>query len=113
MFVLALKKLPHFISFSLAVMFLSACSEHPNAVDKTGNTQHTQSTPQQLFALEQVSLSASPFLHAQQTNVRYLLALHPDQLLAPYLREAGLDTKAASYGNWENSGLDGHIGGHY
>lgn len=113
MFDLAVKKLPHVISFSLAVMLLSACSEHPNTDDKTVNTHHTQSTPQQLFALEQVSLSASPFLHAQQTNVRYLLALHPDQLLAPYLREAGIEPKASSYGNWEDSGLDGHIGGHY
>lgn len=113
MFDLAAKKLPHVISFSLAVMLLSACSEHPNTDDKTVNTHHTQSTPQQLFALEQVSLSASPFLHVQQTNVRYLLALHPDQLLAPYLREAGIEPKASSYGNWEDSGLDGHIGGHY
>ncbi len=57
MFDLAVKKLPHVISFSLAVMLLSACSEHPNTDDKTVNMHHTQSTPQQLFALEQVSLS--------------------------------------------------------
>ena len=29
------------------------------------------------------------------------------------LREAGLTPKAPSYTNWENTGLDGHIGGHY
>jgi DUF1680 family protein len=34
-------------------------------------------------------------------------------LLAPYLREAGLEPKADNYGNWEKTGLDGHIGGHY
>ena len=32
-------------------------------------------------------------------------------LLAGYLKEAGLEPKAASYPNWE--GLDGHVGGHY
>ncbi|GAB3529605.1 glycoside hydrolase family 127 protein [Pontibacter brevis] len=45
--------------------------------------------------------------------MRYILALDPDRLLAPYLREAGITPKAKSYGNWENTGLDGHIGGHY
>src|SRR5690606_17321183 len=32
---------------------------------------------------------------------------------SPFLREAGLRPKEESYTNWENSGLDGHIGGHY
>ena len=55
----------------------------------------------------------SPFLQAQQTDLHYILALNPDRLLAPFLREAGLTPKAPSYTNWENTGLDGHIGGHY
>src|ERR1700761_8064402 len=42
-----------------------------------------------------------------------MLALDPDRLLAPYETEAGLKPKKKSYGNWENTGLDGHIGGHY
>ena len=37
----------------------------------------------------------------------------PDRLLAPYLKGAGLEPKADNYTNWENTGLDGHIGGHY
>ena len=45
--------------------------------------------------------------------MKYMLALDPDRLLAPYLREAGIETKATNYGNWEGTGLDGHIGGHY
>lgn len=69
--------------------------------------------PLQLFPLSQVRLTDSPFQHAQQTNIDYILAMQPDKLLAPYLREAGLPTQAESYGNWESSGLDGHIGGHY
>jgi uncharacterized protein len=43
----------------------------------------------------------------------YMLALDPDRLLAPYQKEAGLLPKKENYGNWENTGLDGHIGGHY
>ena len=46
-------------------------------------------------------------------DVRYLLGLDPDRLLAPYLKGAGLEPKADNYTNWENTGLDGHIGGHY
>jgi DUF1680 family protein len=67
----------------------------------------------QLFPLSDVRLTSSPFLDAQTTDLHYLLALEPDKLLAPFLREAGLPQKTESYGNWESSGLDGHLGGHY
>lgn len=66
-----------------------------------------------LFPLADVRLTASPFLDAQNTNRHYLLALEPDKLLAPFQREAGVPVKQDSYGNWESSGLDGHMGGHY
>ena len=66
-----------------------------------------------LFALNAVRLGPSPFLEAQQTDQRYILSLDADRLLAPFLREAGLPLKQPSYGNWESSGLDGHMGGHY
>lgn len=69
--------------------------------------------PMQLFPLQDVRLNASPFLDAQTTNIHYLLALDADKLLAPFRREAGLPLKSESYGNWESSGLDGHMGGHY
>lgn len=65
------------------------------------------------FSLQDVKLLNSPFLQAQQTDLHYILALDPDRLSAPFLREAGLTPKAPSYTNWENTGLDGHIGGHY
>lgn len=63
--------------------------------------------------VEDVRLAAGPFRDAQEKGVEYLLAIDPDRLLAPYLKEAGLTPKAANYTNWENTGLDGHIGGHY
>lgn len=73
-----------------------------------------QTTKQaELFPLSDIELLESPFQQAQQIDLKYILAMEPDRLLAPYLREAGLTPKAPSYTNWENTGLDGHIGGHY
>ncbi len=76
--------------------------------------QAQQTSPSiSLFKLSDVRLKDDLFLHAQNLNKRYVLELDADRLLAPYLREAGLTPKKPSYTNWENSGLDGHIGGHY
>lgn len=65
------------------------------------------------FDLKDIVLLDSPFKKAQDLDKKYLLDLDADRLLAPFLREAGLQKKAESYTNWENTGLDGHIGGHY
>ena len=65
------------------------------------------------FPVSSVRLTQSPFKHAEDLDIRYLLAIDPDRLLAPYLKGAGLPPKAENYTNWENTGLDGHIGGHY
>lgn len=67
----------------------------------------------QPFALQDTKLTKGPFKNAQDVDLKYILALNPDKLLAPYLIDAGLPLKADRYGNWESSGLDGHIGGHY
>lgn len=69
--------------------------------------------PAQLFPLASVRLLNGPFADAVMANRSYLLALDPDRLLAPYLREAGLEARTNRYGNWESSGLDGHTAGHY
>lgn len=67
----------------------------------------------QEFPLTAVQLLESPFYRAQNTDLEYILEMDVDRLLAPYLIDAGLEPKAPRYGNWENTGLDGHIGGHY
>ncbi|MEH6679221.1 MAG: beta-L-arabinofuranosidase domain-containing protein [Sediminicola sp.] len=67
----------------------------------------------QLYDLEQVRLLDGPFKNAQEVDMQYILSLDPDRLLAPYRIDAGLPQKEPRYGNWESSGLDGHIGGHY
>ena len=77
----------------------------------TGKAQTQQEVS--YFPLQDVKLLESPFLQAQQTDLHYIMVMEPDRLIAPFLREAGLTPKAPSYTNWENTGLDGHIGGHY
>ncbi|MEA1848684.1 glycoside hydrolase family 127 protein [Chryseobacterium sp. MHB01] len=67
----------------------------------------------QYFPLRDVKLSESVFNKAMKADKNYMMSMEPDRLLAPYLREAGLQPKAENYPNWENTGLDGHIGGHY
>ena len=67
----------------------------------------------QPFKLQEVKLTEGMFKNAQDVDLKYILELNPDKLLAPYLIDAGLPLKAKRYGNWESSGLDGHIGGHY
>lgn len=67
----------------------------------------------QPFSLQEVKVTDGAFKNAQDVDLRYILSLNPDKLLAPYLIDAGLPLKAPRYGNWESSGLDGHIGGHY
>jgi DUF1680 family protein len=67
----------------------------------------------ELFPLADVRLKPGPFLDAQTTDLKYMMAMEPDRLLAPFLREAGLEPRQPSYGNWESTGLDGHMGGHY
>lgn len=72
-----------------------------------------QQSKLETFKLQDVRLEEGPFRNAMLIDLDYILKLDPDKVLAPFLREAGLDPKAESYTNWENSGLDGHIGGHY
>ncbi|NLW83708.1 MAG: hypothetical protein GXY41_04785 [Phycisphaerae bacterium] len=63
------------------------------------------------FHLSHVRLLDGPFKHAQDLNLQHLLQYDVDRLLAPFLKEAGLEPKGEDYLNW--AGLDGHIGGHY
>lgn len=77
------------------------------------NIQSVKGQPVEAFDLSAVRLEQSDFSVAQKTDLDYILALDVDRLLVPFLREAGLPVKAKAYGNWESSGLDGHIGGHY
>jgi uncharacterized protein len=101
-------RLTHLI---LSVLLLIACS-----LAFTARTADVPSvnTPARLIPLTSVRLlNKGPFAEAVKANRTYLLELNPDRLLAPFLREAGLEQKALPYGNWESSGLAGHTAGHY
>ncbi len=75
----------------------------------------SEQVPEQIqsFNLSDIRLLDSDFRHAQEMDMRYILGIDPDRLLAPYLKEAGLTPKMDNYTNWENTGLAGHVGGHY
>lgn len=78
-----------------------------------GGEAPAQTPRTRLSPLTSVRVLGGPFADALKANREYLLALDPDRLLAPFFREAGLETKARPYGNWESGGLDGHTAGHY
>ena len=63
------------------------------------------------FPLQNVKLLDSRFKDAMDLNVETLLSYDTDRLLAPFLKEAGLEPKGEDFTNW--AGLDGHVGGHY
>lgn len=65
------------------------------------------------FPISAVKVTSPTFLHVQMLAKDYILGLDADRLLAPYYKEAGVAPLAENYPNWENTGLDGHIGGHY
>ncbi|MGD8174867.1 beta-L-arabinofuranosidase domain-containing protein [Marinimicrobium sp. ARAG 43.8] len=95
------------LPFALLLLLMSGCATDSRQSEAVSAAVET-------FPINDVRLlDGSPFKRAEQTNLQYIYAMNPDRLLAPYLREAGLEPKSPSYGNWENSGLDGHIGGHY
>jgi DUF1680 family protein len=65
--------------------------------------------------LSDVRLTAGPLKHAQDLDVKYLLELEPDRMMAFLRKSAGLVPKAEGYGGWDGAGrqLTGHIAGHY
>lgn len=65
------------------------------------------------FPLQDVQLLDGPFKTAMEADVRYLLVIEPDRLLADFREHAGLKAKGVRYGGWESSGLAGHSLGHY
>ena len=104
----------------LGVMGLALCLTTP-----TKSTAQSQLYPGH-FNLNEVTLTGGPMREAMLINNRLLLEYDVDRLLAPFIREAGLDAKGGQYEGWlqkhpnfENWGgaagfdLSGHVGGHY
>jgi DUF1680 family protein len=102
-----------FVPSLMRIKALSACVCALLAAASNCPAQPTPATAAQLPPLSSVRLLESPFTAAVAANRSYLLALDPDRLLSPFLRESGLQTRKPPYKNWESSGLDGHTAGHY
>lgn len=65
------------------------------------------------FELEDVQLTSSPFKHAMENNVAWMMSLEPDRLMSGFRLESGLPKKADKYGGWESQGVAGQTFGHY
>ena len=65
--------------------------------------------------LSKVRITGGPLKLAQEADMKYLLELEPDRMLAYYRTRAGLPAKAPPYGGWDGPGrnLTGHLAGHY
>ncbi|HEY2378681.1 MAG TPA: glycoside hydrolase family 127 protein [Gemmatimonadaceae bacterium] len=66
-------------------------------------------------ALSKVRIIGGPLKRAQEADMKYLLELEPDRMMAFYRTHAGLTPKAKPYGGWDGPGrnLTGHVTGHY
>lgn len=79
---------------------------------KTPKSQILAARP---LPLNGVRLLGGPLKQAQEADIKYLIELEPDRMLAYYRQTAGLKPKAKPYGGWDGGGrnLTGHIAGHY
>ena len=97
----------------LSLPFFAACAALAGQIDTAPAPVVLPPSAASLFPLSAVHLLDGPFTAAVEANHSYMVALEPDRLLAPFRREAGLEPRKPSYGNWESGGLDGHTAGHY
>ena len=83
-----------------------------NAKAKSPDPQTIQARP---IPLHRVRVTGGPLKHAQELDIKYLLELEPDRMLAYFRERAGLKQKAEPYDGWDGGGrnLTGHIAGHY
>ena len=78
-------------------------------------------TPRERFmaarplSLHRVRLTGGPLKRHQDADIKYLLELEPDRMLAYYRKAAGLAPKAEPYAGWDGGGrnLTGHFAGHH
>lgn len=85
---------------------------HPLLAPPTGKERFVAARP---IPLHRVRLTGGPLKEHQDADIRYLLELEPDRMLAYYRKVAGLTPKAEPYDGWDGGGrnLTGHIAGHY
>lgn len=97
---------------SISIGVAEAAVPPTNLLPKGSKAQILTARP---LPLENVRLLGGPLKDAQEADIKYLLELEPDRMLAYYRQNAGLAPKAKPYGGWDGGGrnLTGHIAGHY
>ena len=98
---------------SLFMVTTNAQSYVPEWNDKKMKVKPKVDLKAYSFNLSDVKLLESPFTEARAADVKYLLKIEPDRLLADFRSHSGLKAKGERYGGWESSGLAGHSLGHY
>src|SRR6187551_202998 len=72
-----------------------------DAKAKSLDPQTIQARP---IPLHRVRVTGGPLKHAQELDIKYLLELEPDRMLAYYRKTAGLEPKAKPYDGWDGGG---------
>ena len=101
------------IFYVIFMLGLNAFGEATNASVKAKEQELQKAKP---LDLSGVRLTGGPLKAAQDADIKYLLQLEPDRMLAGYRVRVGLEPKAQGYGGWDavnSRQLTGHIAGHY
>lgn len=65
------------------------------------------------YSIADVKVTDEYSVNLYEKDVKYLLAIDENRLLAGFYENAGIATKYVRYGGWENSLIGGHTLGHY
>ncbi|MEO5891336.1 MAG: beta-L-arabinofuranosidase domain-containing protein [Ferruginibacter sp.] len=104
-----------FLFFTLLILSVSIFSQSyvPEWNDKRIKVPSAVEIKAYAFNVSDVQLLPGIFTDAMNADVKYLLKIEPDRLLADFRVHSGLKAKGERYGGWESSGLAGHTLGHY
>ncbi|MBN1973334.1 MAG: glycoside hydrolase family 127 protein [Sedimentisphaerales bacterium] len=97
----------------ISMLNLQVFAEATNPTVKAAEEKLQRARP---LDLTKIRLTGGPLKAAQDADIKYLLELEPDRMLAGYRIRAGLEPKAEGYGGWDavdSRQLTGHIAGHY
>ncbi len=98
-----------FLKIGTVLLLLFAC----RVCVLAGEVTASKDDKVEAFDIKNVEVKSATLLNVRRLAMSYILGLDADRLVAPFFKEAGLTPKAENYTNWENTGLDGHICGHY
>ena len=84
------------------------------APETKGGTTMNDFTTYNAYNLDDVTVTDTYLINAENKDIDYLLSLDADRLLVGFRETAGLDLKGAKrYAGWETSLIAGHTLGHY